>query len=143
MFTSAVPLACDDSLGPGDIAGTYVLRSVAGDALPTVLITTELVKIRVLADTLRFKLEQRGSISTFRESEPVAGDGPSEPFRWQSGFSYQIIDDRIEVAFDCPPNASCVEPPHLVLRDAPGGLRADFALGARVPLQYKLIPLEP
>ena len=139
LLCTATSLACSDSLSPGDVLGTYVLRSVAGDALPTLLYTTEFVKIRVFADTLRFTLDGRGSINTLRESEPVNGDGPTEPFRWQTGFSYQLVDDRIEVAFDCPPNASCVEPPHLVLRDMSAGLRADFALGARLPLFYRLV----
>jgi len=132
-------IACGDSLGPGDVVGTYVLQKVAGDALPTLLYTTEFVKIRVFADTLRFKIDGRGSINTLRESEPVKGDGPSEPFRWQSGFSYKVVDDRIEVAFDCPPNASCVKAPHLVLREARAGLVADYALGARLPLRYGLV----
>ena len=139
LLCAAIPLACSDSLAPGDVLGTYVLRSVAGDALPTLLYTTEFVKIRVFADTLRFTLDGRGSINTLRESEPVKGDGPTEPFRWQEAFSYKIIEDRIEVAFDCPPNANCVAPPHIVLRGMSTGLRADFALGSRLPLFYRLV----
>jgi len=139
LVCTTLLFGCGDSLGPGDVAGTYVLQRVAGDALPTLLYTTEFVKIRVFADTLRFKIDGRGSISTFRESEPVKGDGPSEPFRWQTGLSYRVVEDRIEVTFDCPPNASCVKGPHILLREARAGLVADFALGARLPLQYRLV----
>ena len=143
LVCAAIPLACSDSLAPGDVVGAYVLSSVAGDALPTLLYTTEFVKIRVVADTLRFSRDGRGSISTSRESEPVKGDGPTEPFRWQAGFSYKRVDDRIDVAFDCPPNANCVAPPHIVLRGVATGLRADFALGARLPLFYRLVDRGP
>jgi hypothetical protein len=139
LLCAAIPVACSDSLAPGDVVGTYALRSVAGDALPTLLYTTEFVKIRVFADTLRFTLDGRGSSSTFRESEPVKGDGPTEPFRWQQEFSYKLVDDRIEVAFICPPNANCAAPPHIVLRGVSTGLRADFAYGARLPLFYSLV----
>lgn len=139
LLCAAILLACSDSLAPGDVFGTYVLHNVAGDALPALLYTTEFVRIRVFADTLRFTPDGRGSINTLRESEPVKGDGPTEPFRWQTGFSYKLVEDRIEVSFDCPPNASCVKPPHLVLRGLPAGLRADFALSARLPLFYRLV----
>jgi hypothetical protein len=139
FLCAAIPLACSDSLAPGDVLGTYVLHNVAGDALPTVLYTTDYATIRVFADTLRFAPDGRGSINTLRESEPVKGDGPTEAFRWQTGFAFKLIDDRIEVTFDCPPNADCVRGPHLVLRGIAAGLRADVALGARVPLFYKLV----
>ena len=139
LLCAAIPLACSDSLAPGDVLGTYVLHNVAGDALPTLLYTTEFVIFRVFAVTLRFTLNGRGSINTLRESEPVKGDGPTEPFRWQTGFSYKLIEDRVEVVFDCPPNASCVKGPHLVLRGISAGLRADFALGARLPLFYRQV----
>ena len=139
LLCLAAPLSCSDSLSPGEVPGTYVLRNVAGDPLPAVLYTTEFTKIRVFADTLRFTLNGRGSINTFRESEPVKGDGPTEPFRWQEGFSYRLVDNRIEVTFDCPPNANCLKGPHLVLRESSNGLTAEFAFTYRLPLVYRRV----
>ncbi len=139
LIALALPLACGEPLAPGDVVGTYALHNVAGDALPTVLYTNEFLTVRVLADTLRFTLDGRGSINTLRENDPRARDGPTQIDRWQTEFSYRVIEDRIEVAFDCPPNASCIKPPHLVLRETSTGLRADFALGARIPLFYRQV----
>jgi hypothetical protein len=136
LICAAIQLACGEPLAPGDIVGTYALQNVAGEPLPTVLFTNEFATVRVFADTLRFTPDGRGSINTIRENEPRAGDGPTQRYAWQTAFSYRVVEDRIEVAFDCPPNANCVKPPHLVLRETPTGLRADFALGARLPLFY-------
>lgn len=137
LLCAASPLACGAPLAPGDIVGTYALHNVAGDALPTVLYRNEFQSVS--SPTLRFTLDGRGSIHTFRENEPRAGDGPTHRDSWETAFSYRVIEDRIEVAFDCPPLANCVEPPHLVLRETRSGLRADFALGARLPLFYRQV----
>ena len=136
LLSAVLALACGEALGPGDIAGTYALQRVAGDPLPAVLYTTQTVVVRVFADTLRFTADRRGISTTVRESEPVTGGPATEPRRGETGFSFRVADGRIEVAFDCPINANCVAPPHLVLKRTDAGLRADFALVARTPLLY-------
>jgi hypothetical protein len=139
LLSILLPLACGDALGPGDIAGTYALRRVAGDTLPAVLYTTGTVTVRVFADTLRFALDHRGAQITVRESDPVAGGPSGGPVHWESLFTFRIVEGRIEVGYDCPPGADCVAPPHLVLRPIPNGLQADFALGGRLPLIYERV----
>jgi hypothetical protein len=129
-------LGCGEPLSPNDVAGTYVLRRVAGDSLPAVLYTTETWRIRIFADTLHFTSDGRGTIVTVRELEPLTGGPSPGPRRGQNGFGFRVIGNRIEVDFDCPPNANCTPPPDLVLRRTADGLRADVAQGARTPLMY-------
>ena len=139
LLSVLLPLACGDPLSPSDVAGTYALQRVAGDTLPAVLYTNDNVTVRVFADTLRFTVDHRGALITVRESEPLAGGPSTGPVHWETPFTFRIVEDRIEVGFECPINANCVAPPHLVLRRTPTGLRADFALGARLPLSYERV----
>ncbi|MFL5618372.1 MAG: hypothetical protein ACJ79A_08265 [Gemmatimonadaceae bacterium] len=55
FLLSGATLACGDvnPLGPPTVTGVYALRRVESDALPTVLYSNDLVRVRVLADTLR------------------------------------------------------------------------------------------
>src|SRR6266446_9167023 len=55
------------------------------------------------------------------------------PERNETAFGFRVVQGRIEIAFDCPPGADCVAPPHIVARPTPNGLEVQYALGARVP----------
>lgn len=132
---AVLAVACDEPLAPEDLQGTYVLQRVADDALPAVLYSNDQVIVRVFAETLYFATAERGSRNVVLESELVSGGSP-ERFSGETAFGFQIIDERIEIAFDCPINANCVPPPHLVLRRTSDGLQADFAFGSRTPLRY-------
>ncbi len=136
ILCAALLVACGEPLSPSDVAGTYALQRVAGDTLPALLYTAGSVNVRVLADTLQFLSDRHGTQITVRESEPVSGEPSTGPLRWTSAFVFGITGGRIEVGFECPPNANCVAPPHLVLRPTGDGLEASFALGARIPLTY-------
>jgi len=136
ILCAVLPLACGEPLSPGDVVGIYALQRVASEPLPAVLFTNDYVTVRVFADTLRLSLDSRRMRVFVGVSEPAGAGQPVEPLRWESAFGFTIIGDRIEVAFACPPNANCVAPPHLVLERTPDGLRAEFALGERVPLIY-------
>src|SRR5512145_681788 len=68
IFLLALPsLACESSLSPDAVAGTYVLRRVGGDLLPAVLYTTEYSRVRVWADTLVFRADGQGTRSSLLE----------------------------------------------------------------------------
>src|SRR5258705_6670210 len=79
--------ACGSPFGPNDVAGTYALRRVAGDSLPTVLYENQYVSVRVFADTLRFTADQRGALVTIREITPLNGDPSTGPQPWETAFS--------------------------------------------------------
>ena len=103
--------------------------------MPAHLYANEHVSIRVLTETIHFDANGRGSLETAREVQNFAG-GPAESITGDWAFGYKIVDQHIEVAFDCPDNALCVAPPHIVLRPTSDGLRAIAALGARTPLTF-------
>jgi hypothetical protein len=136
ILCAALAVACGEPLSPRDVAGTYALQRVAGDALPALLYTNGAVNVRVFADTLQFLSDGHGTLITVRESEPVSGGPSSGPLRRENAFGFRITAARIEVGFECPPNADCVAPPHLILQRTGDGLEAVFALGARIPLTY-------
>jgi len=133
----AIAIACGDPLAPQNIAGTYTLQRVDNDPLPTVLLTTESVRVRVLADTLSLNADGSGIQISVWETEPlVEGIAPENPVRIEAALRFETAGGRVEVTVLCPPNANCTPPPHLLARTASEGLRVDFASGQRVPLRY-------
>lgn len=122
IFLLALPsLACESSLSPDAVAGTYVLRSIEGDSLPAVLYTTDQSRVWVLSDTLVFRADAQGTRASLLEIEPLNSEGPNEPSARAESFSFRIVGTWIEVNL-CPPDANCVAPPHLVLRWTDSGL---------------------
>ena len=139
-LSAGLAAACEDPLRPDDVVGTYALRDVAGGALPAIVLTNDYGVWRVLADTLRFTADGRGTNVNVAEHEIPPGASPTGPVRMVSPFTFRTVEGRIEIAFDCrEPAASCVAPPHLVARPTTGGLRADYYLMYRVPQTFARI----
>ena len=136
LMCAGLAAACEEPLGPKDIVGTYALEDVAGEALPAIVDSNSYGILRVLADTLRLTADGRGRRVEVVESEPSTGGLPTGPLRWEQSFSFGIVHGWIEIAFDCPWDADCVAPPHVVARPLANGLRVDFALVSRVPQTY-------
>ena len=97
--------ACDDPLGPYDIAGTYVLRSVRGDPVPAIFWASEQSQLHVLADTLRLHLNGTGSEAWLLESTGLNASGPE---RQERSLTFRIQDNRIEAIYPCGPTELCV-----------------------------------
>jgi hypothetical protein len=135
-----VALGCGRSTEPISVPPTtYVLRQVAGDPLPAVLLTTELVEVRVFSDSIRLNPDGTGTISGVRQATVLTPGTPAEaPAPITIPIHYRNQVDRIEIDFDCPPNANCVPPPHLIATVEADGLRAYWAPGmtGRQPLEY-------
>ena len=136
LFVAGLSLACGEPLSPRDVAGTYALQRVAGNSLPTIQYANGDVVVRVFAETLSFTPDGRGEDVTVRQSETVTGGLVTGPERRETAFGFRVVQGRIEIAFDCPPAADCVAPPHIVARPTPNGLEVQYAPGARVPLIY-------
>ena len=96
--------ACDDLLGPYDVAGTYVLRSVRGDPVPAVFWESEQSQLHVLADTLRLHLNGTGSEVWFLRATGAYASGPD---RRERSLTFQIQDRRIEAIYPCRPAELC------------------------------------
>jgi hypothetical protein len=134
-------LACQDSLAPTDVAGTYVLQSVATEPLPAEIYRNDYVTIRVIADTLRLRPDGTGTMSGVQVAEPrQEGMAPATPAWWTGQLRFRIVEGDVEVTMICPPDANCVPGPHLTARRLDSGLRVDYALGGRVPRVYARIP---
>lgn len=116
------------------------LRSVAGDVLPADLYQNDYVSVRVFADTLRLHADGTGSIATRRSTESLqAGVPGSGPTNGTTPLHYRVLLGRAEITMDCPMNANCAAGPHFIARRLGDGLRMDFAMGERVPLDYTAV----
>jgi hypothetical protein len=143
---TALTLACDGTLGPVDVTGTYVLRQVAGDPLPTVLFDYDAFVVLVISDTIRLAPDGTGTISGVREVIPLEEGLPGEgPVHRTSNVRFKVIGDQLEIEYVCPGPMPCVPPPQVIARRVPGGLNAEFGprpIG-RSPLIYTEIQAAP
>ena len=158
----AASIGCSDSTSPAGpvLPGTYVLRRIAGDALPAELYTTRAgVSVRVIADTLRFMNDGTGThvqVASFDFAEAARGEG---------AFSWNVDDGRLEITHTCMASAMIVSAhlsavpeataslasrrctmapgPHLVARrlDASRMAARDPYQVAREPQLYELVPI--
>ena len=140
LLTFTAGLSCSNGLEQSALPGTYALERVAGDPLPAVVYVSEDVTIRILADTLRLG---EGGVGTRTVSVHIttAGDPqPENPTRGEGEFRFNIARGAIEISHDCPPNANCAPPPHMVGRFSGNGLTIHHALEERVPQVYSQVP---
>jgi hypothetical protein len=146
MIGLLLPLGCRSagpdpggpSLGPGSNASVYVLRSVAGDPLPAVLVDNEHATVVSIADTIWLEPDGTGvEVATERSTDK--GTAHTVVHRDERPFTYQLQQGGIEVSFECNDVIirSCSAPPHLrgVLREA--DLVLHSALYYRTPLEYE------
>jgi len=127
--------------GPSATARIYVLRTVAGNPVPAVLVDNEHATIVTLADTVWLEADGTGvEVATERSTDKASGAPPvvrtdARPF------SYGTARGRIDVSFECNDVVirSCSPPPHYrgALTDA--RLLLDHALYYRTPLEYERV----
>ena len=141
ILVVVVTAACQDPIQPSDIAGDYVLVSVAGDPLPAVLIENQLWRFRVHSQELVLTADGEGRLTTSGEGGPTDGASPPEAFSWESELLYRVDDRRIVVEYVCPMDATCMAPPHLILRRTAGGLVGESLINERDPLEYQPGPV--
>src|ERR1041384_781569 len=103
LFVAGLSLACREPVSPSDVAGAYALQRVAGNSLPTIQYANGDVVVRVFAETLSFTPDGRGEDVTVRQSETVTGGLVTGPERRETAFGFRVVQGRIEIAFDCPP----------------------------------------
>jgi hypothetical protein len=134
--------ACENTLAPEAVAGTYVLTAVGNNRLPTELYRTDYVIVRVLADTLRLNSDGTATSSTNRSVESrLSGVPDSGSEHVVTPAHYLTRSGRVEITFDCPPNASCIAGPHLIGVPSIGGLDVDFVIANNAALSYRRIPI--
>jgi hypothetical protein len=136
---AAVTLGCRDSLGPRDVAGTYVLERVGVEPVPAVIFRDGQGTVRVVADTLRLRVDGRGSFVFIHVIEPaIGGAAPEAPTRIEIDFTYDLVGSTIEISYDCPPMALCIAGPHAIARRFASGLVVQETFGDDAALRiYK------
>ena len=113
--------ACGGPLAPSDVPGLYTLKARDGAPLPVLVYSGGTIDIFVISETLRFFPARTGLHSAVHEHRAVGGG--IEVQRQSREFSYEVIDDRIEITMICGPLENCTPPPHLVLYRFGEGLR--------------------
>jgi hypothetical protein len=132
--------ACSNSLAPGELGDEYTLISVAGDVLPTALYTTEVGTLRGLSQSIRFGPTGTGSITETTELVPAESGAPGAgPTQTTLGFHWAEVSGRVEITYDCPPNANCAAGPHLIARVDGHALGVTWGrqTSGRSPLRYE------
>jgi hypothetical protein len=63
--------------------------------------------------------------------------------RQEQEYTYELRGNRIELTFECPPNALCIAPPHLWGELTADGLELRWHVDTDVPLRYRRVgPLD-
>jgi len=122
------------------LSETYVLRTIAGDAVPAVFTDHEFATRRILADTL--VLANRGmgrEVQVLEFLDKTTGEVTTHTATYDLTFT--VDDGRIEIGYECNDViiiASCIAPPHLAGMVGSTGILFDLALG-RTPLAFDRI----
>jgi len=117
IILSAPAAGCRDSLGPDDVAGTYVLHHVVNDPLPAVISRDSRATVHVIADTLRLEVNGKGTFASVHvTTEFVNPPVTRDPIRIETPVTFRVVGSRIEMTFVCPINANCTAGPHRVGR---------------------------
>ena len=116
-------------------AGVYVLRTVAGQALPAVIASHDFDHAVMLADTIFLHEDGTGGTSEIKRVIEDPKDG--EQTRTETvAFAYQMTGSRLTVELPCPPLASCSAPPHYAGTVSPDALDLTIALNYRGPMHF-------
>lgn len=132
---------CSALLEPSrEEATAWALESLDGAALPAVSMSNEWVTMVTRADTLRFGGRTRGLQIVHWDAAYASPEVADETGRMESEFSYRIVQGRVEISFDCPPNALCLAPPHLYAVPVAGALRVQPVGGGAVRIYRRAAP---
>jgi hypothetical protein len=93
---------------------------------------------------LHLRSDGTATIATVRSTDPLKrGIDPTPPTLIATPAHYRVHNNRIEVPFDCPPNADCVQDPHLLAVPVGDGLQVDDLLAGHVPLAHARVAATP
>jgi hypothetical protein len=141
----ALIVSCRDATDPpGQPDEEYVLRSVAGAALPATVVVGDATEWQIVADTMRFRSDGTGT-EVFVWRTTVAGQAPGDPEREERSFQYQLKPNGVvEIEFPCPDfpagnTASCIAPPHYRGTIGDAEIEFDFALSYPTPFRFERV----
>jgi hypothetical protein len=112
LVVTAVAIACTDPLAPRDIAGTYALRTLRGETLPTQLNDQVTNSPLLLADTLFLSADGGGLWVDVYEFESVTPGGSPDTARFT--MAVQVLQEGGQLLlaerFTCAPGVTCRAP---------------------------------
>lgn len=123
-FLAATLAGCSNALTPGDFAGTYQLRTIAGDPLPVVIfesgsashvVTREVLEIDGAAAVFTRDLEERTATSV-------------RPYTLTNTYRVEVDGDHLVLFYICPINALCAAgapAPVFAYREPGGQIRVE------------------
>jgi hypothetical protein len=132
-------IGCGSPTDADLLAGTYVLRGIAGEPLPALAWETEYTAVHILADTLHLVPGGRGEVRRTVEVHSFVPQPSQQVSSMRSELGIRLHRGRLELTHVCPPNANCVAGPHLIGQLTAEGLTFDTGDGIRVPLVYERI----
>ena len=102
--------ACRSSTGPieGGINGTFIARTVNGNALPATAYKAAGDEFILIADTLRFSVDGTVKRSMAFRRIIVGLASADNVFTHHLTLIYSRTGDRLFIGPKCPPNADCV-----------------------------------
>lgn len=136
---AVLAIGCGTPTDAKPLAGTYVLRTIAGDPLPALAWQTEYTAIHIVADTLLIRPRGRAEERRMVEVHSFVPHHSQKVHTTRSELGIRFAPGRLELTYVCPPNANCVAGPHLIGRLTDEGLTIETASGMRVPLVYERI----
>jgi hypothetical protein len=100
--------ACGDPTGPDDVDGTYVLRSIGGEAMPITFVETETYQYRMLYDSLVLRTD--GSATNYSGyAERTSSNGEWTIHRDTLHSSFRVSASMVFLTFDpCPVEMFCL-----------------------------------
>jgi len=112
VLAATVAAACTEPLAPRDIAGTYSLRTLRGEVLPTRLNANITNSPFLLADTLELSASGNGLWIDVYEYESATPGGPPDTVKFTMPVSILQEGGQLLLAerFICPPGLTCRDP---------------------------------
>ena len=113
---------------PNEASSTWVLQSVAAEAVPARLHAES--PLLVLSDTLYFDVHDSDFQGPLVRSVRWVGLPGEPPSRGNTLFHYERVADQITIRVTCPPNADCL------IDERHGAFSADRLSLEQVPSVY-------
>lgn len=139
---TATLLGCDaeEIAAPrGDLIGTYVLRSVSGNPLPTLGNGTSMTNFTIIADTIRLYSSGEGIEVLVSQYDGAAVQRVVQTFT-----ATAPSPSRLDIEYECndvrvQSMASCLAPPHHRLLTTATGLTMDVSALYRTPMVFERV----
>ncbi|HEX6054043.1 MAG TPA: hypothetical protein VFZ21_32455 [Gemmatimonadaceae bacterium] len=129
--------ACSDASGL-DPVELYRMEQFEGVRLPALVFQGDGVSSTIVgAEALLLRGGQGRMTTTLRNVDPATPEGRIESHAFR--FTYVVGGTRIEITYECPPNADCMPGPHLTGERLPDRLALAPPTSSRLASIYRRV----